>query len=183
MLPVFASHKVARKSSLLCPCRPRSSSQQSESFSSIGEHLLISGGNFCLESLLLCTWGHFWPVHRLTWTRFIGFSFFQSNSSMQGIQNTIFSIFMLASILNPLVQQVSSTNDVAAYLLHADIVQIMPRFVSQRSLYEVRHHTTAMVLKLIQSRFGSDHRKFTPGSLSSSRISLLRRLIKSFSAS
>ncbi|EXJ74638.1 ATPase [Cladophialophora psammophila CBS 110553] len=51
---------------------------------------------------------------------FIGFSFFQSNSSLQGMQNTIFSVFMLASILNPLVQQ------------------IMPRFVMQRSLYEVR---------------------------------------------
>ncbi|OQV04384.1 hypothetical protein CLAIMM_09274 [Cladophialophora immunda] len=51
---------------------------------------------------------------------FIGFSFFRFDLSLQGMQNTIFSIFMLASILNPLVQQ------------------IMPRFVMQRSLYEVR---------------------------------------------
>ncbi|PVH71205.1 putative ABC multidrug transporter, partial [Cadophora sp. DSE1049] len=51
---------------------------------------------------------------------FIGFSFFKSNTSMQGIQNVTFSIFMLTSILSSLVQQV------------------MPRFIVQRSLYEVR---------------------------------------------
>ena len=51
---------------------------------------------------------------------FIGFSFYRQNSSQQGIQNTIFSIFMLTAILSTLVQQ------------------IMPRFVTQRSLYEVR---------------------------------------------
>jgi len=51
---------------------------------------------------------------------FIGFSFFKSNSSQQGVQNLIFSVFMLTAIFSSLVQQ------------------IMPRFVSQRSLYEVR---------------------------------------------
>ncbi|KAH7382111.1 ABC-transporter [Pyrenochaeta sp. MPI-SDFR-AT-0127] len=51
---------------------------------------------------------------------FIGFSFFESNNSLQGMQNAVFSIFMLTSILNSLVQQ------------------IMPRFILQRSLYEVR---------------------------------------------
>ncbi|THY01481.1 putative ABC multidrug transporter, partial [Aureobasidium pullulans] len=51
---------------------------------------------------------------------FVGFSFFNADSSIQGLQNVVFSIFMLTSILSTLVQQ------------------IMPRFVSQRSLYEIR---------------------------------------------
>lgn len=51
---------------------------------------------------------------------FIGFSFFLQNTSSTGLQNTLFAIFMLTSIFSTLVQQ------------------IMPRFVIQRSLYEVR---------------------------------------------
>ncbi|KAF2731319.1 ATP-binding cassette transporter [Polyplosphaeria fusca] len=51
---------------------------------------------------------------------FIGFSFYKQNSSAQGMQNALFSIFMLTTIFSTLVQQ------------------IMPLFVSQRSLYEVR---------------------------------------------
>lgn len=52
--------------------------------------------------------------------RFIGFSFFKSDSSQQGVQNIMFSIFMLTTIFTTLVQQ------------------LMPRFVTPRSLYEVR---------------------------------------------
>jgi ATP-binding cassette subfamily G (WHITE) protein 2 (PDR) len=51
---------------------------------------------------------------------FIGFSFFQIEESVQGLQNAIFSNFLVLSIFSTLVQQ------------------IMPRFVTQRSLYEVR---------------------------------------------
>ncbi|KKK17140.1 ATP-binding cassette transporter [Aspergillus rambellii] len=51
---------------------------------------------------------------------FIGFTFFKPNSSQQGFQDVIFSAFMLCSIFSTLVQQ------------------IMPKFVVQRSLYEVR---------------------------------------------
>lgn len=51
---------------------------------------------------------------------FIGFSFFNSNTSTQGTQNVIFAAFMVCTIFSSLVQQ------------------IMPLFVSQRSLYEVR---------------------------------------------
>jgi ATP-binding cassette, subfamily G (WHITE), member 2, PDR len=51
---------------------------------------------------------------------FIGFSFFLQNNSSTGLQNTLFSIFMLTAIFSTIVQQ------------------IMPRFVTQRSLYEVR---------------------------------------------
>ena len=51
---------------------------------------------------------------------FIGFSFYQTDNSSQGLQNVIFSIFMVCTIFSTLVQQ------------------IMPLFVTQRSLYEVR---------------------------------------------
>ncbi len=51
---------------------------------------------------------------------FIGFSFWHSPVSLQGLQNQLFSIFMLMTIFGNLVQQ------------------IMPHFVTQRSLFEVR---------------------------------------------
>lgn len=51
---------------------------------------------------------------------FIGFSFFHAEPSQLGIQSMIFSIFMVTTIFTTLVQQ------------------IMPRFVLQRDLYEVR---------------------------------------------
>lgn len=51
---------------------------------------------------------------------FIGFSFWKSDNTQQGFQNVLFSIFLLCTIFNTLVNQ------------------IMPRFVAQRSLYEVR---------------------------------------------
>ena len=51
---------------------------------------------------------------------FIGFSFWKVDYSEQGFQNALFSVFLLCSIFSILVNQ------------------IMPKFVSQRSLYEVR---------------------------------------------
>ncbi|KAM0447865.1 hypothetical protein ACHAO4_008609 [Trichoderma viride] len=51
---------------------------------------------------------------------FIGFSFFDANSSLAGMQNVIFSVFMVTTIFSTIVQQ------------------IQPLFVTQRSLYEVR---------------------------------------------
>ena len=51
---------------------------------------------------------------------FIGFSFFHSPLSQQGLQNQLFSIFMIFIIFGQLVQQ------------------IMPQFVAQRSMYEAR---------------------------------------------
>ena len=51
---------------------------------------------------------------------FIGFSFFHAANSQQGLQNQMFSMFMLLTIFGQLAQQ------------------IMPHFVIQRSLYEVR---------------------------------------------
>ncbi|KAL4922188.1 ABC-2 type transporter-domain-containing protein [Aspergillus aurantiobrunneus] len=51
---------------------------------------------------------------------YIGFSFFKAPTSIQGLQNQMFSVFMLLTIFGNLVQQ------------------IMPNFVTQRSLYEAR---------------------------------------------
>ncbi|GES59343.1 pleiotropic drug resistance protein PDR [Aspergillus terreus] len=51
---------------------------------------------------------------------YIGFSFFHAHNSQQGLQNQMFSIFMLLTIFGNLVQQ------------------IMPNFCTQRSLYEAR---------------------------------------------
>jgi hypothetical protein len=51
---------------------------------------------------------------------FIGFSFYQADATLQGMQNILYSLFMLTTIFSTLVQQ------------------IQPLFVTQRSLYEVR---------------------------------------------
>ncbi|GIZ47704.1 hypothetical protein CKM354_001078900 [Cercospora kikuchii] len=51
---------------------------------------------------------------------FIGFSFYQADATLQGMQNVIYGLFMVTTIFSTLVQQ------------------IMPLFVTQRSLYEVR---------------------------------------------
>lgn len=51
---------------------------------------------------------------------FIGFSFFNAGTSLQALQNQLFSIFMVFILFGNLCQQ------------------IMPQFVTQRSLYEAR---------------------------------------------
>ncbi|KAL2838553.1 ABC-2 type transporter-domain-containing protein [Aspergillus pseudoustus] len=51
---------------------------------------------------------------------FIGFSFWRADSTQQGFQNALFSIFLLCTIFGTMVNQ------------------IIPKFVMQRSLYEVR---------------------------------------------
>ncbi|PLB48341.1 pleiotropic drug resistance protein, ABC superfamily [Aspergillus steynii IBT 23096] len=51
---------------------------------------------------------------------YIGFSFFHAQNTKQGLQNQMFSIFMLLTIFGNLVQQ------------------IMPNFCTQRALYEAR---------------------------------------------
>lgn len=51
---------------------------------------------------------------------YIGFSVFMADNSQQGLQNQMFSVFMLMTIFGNLVQQ------------------IMPNFCTQRSLYEAR---------------------------------------------
>lgn len=51
---------------------------------------------------------------------FVGFVFFKAHRSLQGMQNQMFSVFMLLTVFNNLVQQ------------------SMPNFCTQRALYEVR---------------------------------------------
>lgn len=51
---------------------------------------------------------------------FIGFSFFKAQTSLQGLQNQMFAVFMLMNIFGTLTQQ------------------IMPNFVAARALYEAR---------------------------------------------
>ncbi|KAJ5166844.1 uncharacterized protein N7482_005625 [Penicillium canariense] len=71
----------------------------------------------------------FWREPSYVWAKillgtlaslFVGFTFFKPDSSLQGFQDVLFSAFMLTSVFSTLVQQ------------------IMPKFVIQRSLYEVR---------------------------------------------
>ncbi|KAH0316158.1 putative ABC multidrug transporter, partial [Aureobasidium melanogenum] len=66
--------------------------------------------SYIFSKLALCTFS----------SLFIGFVFFKALNSQQGLQNQMFSIFMLFTIFGQLVQQ------------------IMPHFVTQRALYEVR---------------------------------------------
>jgi ATP-binding cassette subfamily G (WHITE) protein 2 (PDR) len=51
---------------------------------------------------------------------FVGFSLYNTPNTMQGLQNQMFAIFMLLTLFGQLIQQ------------------IMPHFVTQRALYEVR---------------------------------------------
>ncbi|KIH94142.1 ABC multidrug transporter [Sporothrix brasiliensis 5110] len=57
---------------------------------------------------------------------FVGFSFFQAKGTLAGTQSVIFSVFQILTIFSSLVQQ------------------IMPLFVTQRSLYEVRERPGKM---------------------------------------
>ncbi|CAG1980250.1 unnamed protein product [Fusarium graminearum] len=59
-------------------------------------------------------------------TLFIGFSFFQPGRSILGTQNAIFSILMVCAMFSSLVQQ------------------IMPKFIMQRTIYEVREKHSNM---------------------------------------
>ncbi|KAG7416620.1 ZEB2-regulated ABC transporter 1 [Fusarium oxysporum f. sp. raphani] len=59
----------------------------------------------------------------------IGFSFFQPGQSILGVQNAIFSILMVCAMFSSLVQQA---------------LLIMPKFIVQRTLYEVRERHSNM---------------------------------------
>jgi ATP-binding cassette subfamily G (WHITE) protein 2 (PDR) len=84
------------------------------------------------QQLLMCTkrvFEQYWRTPTYIWSKiflctvtalFIGFSFFMASRSLQGMQNQMFAIFMMLTIFNNLAQQ------------------MMPHFVTQRSLYEVR---------------------------------------------
>ncbi len=74
-------------------------------------------------------WQQYWRDPTYIWSKFflcdittlfIGFSFWKAGTSQQGLQNQMFAVFMSTTSFGSLVQQ------------------IMPNFVTQRSLYEVR---------------------------------------------
>lgn len=74
-------------------------------------------------------WQQYWRTPEYIWAKialttisplFIGFSFYMAPNDNQGLQNQMFAFFMLMTIFGNLTQQ------------------IMPHFVTQRSLYEVR---------------------------------------------
>lgn len=71
----------------------------------------------------------YWRTPSYIWSKFIltifnalfiGFTFFKSDLTLQGLQNQMLSIFMLTVIFNPILQQ------------------YLPSFVKQRDLYEAR---------------------------------------------
>ncbi|KAF2494935.1 ATP binding cassette transporter [Lophium mytilinum] len=87
--------------------------------------------SFGYQSLLVTRrcFEQYWRTPSYLWSKvvlctlpalFIGFSFWNEKTSMQGLQNQMFSIFMLMIVFGNLNQQ------------------IMPQFVTQRALYEVR---------------------------------------------
>ncbi|QPC78086.1 hypothetical protein HYE68_008838 [Fusarium pseudograminearum] len=76
-------------------------------------------------------------------TLFIGFSFFQPSNSIIGIQNAIFSILMVCAMFSSLVQQVEFCDLQKSTRLMV-VLQIMPRFVMQRTIYEVRERHSNM---------------------------------------
>ncbi|KAL8290132.1 hypothetical protein RQP46_003071 [Phenoliferia psychrophenolica] len=80
---------------------------------------------YCLQRV----WAQYWRTPSYIYAKtalctvaaiFIGFSFFQESNTSAGVQNEMFSIFMLLTIFGSLCQQ------------------IMPLFCSQRALYEAR---------------------------------------------
>lgn len=74
---------------------------------------------------------------------FIGFTFFLQNSSITGMQNVIFGIYMLNATFSTIVNQVCTV--LRAARRHADYCQqIMSRFIPQRSLFEVRESPSRM---------------------------------------
>nr|CAA93140.1 ATP-binding cassette multidrug transporter [Aspergillus nidulans] len=58
---------------------------------------------------------------------FIGFSFYDAKTSLAGLQTLVFSLFMVCALFAPLVNQ------------------IMPLFITQRSLYEVRERPSKAI--------------------------------------
>ncbi|KAM0267314.1 hypothetical protein ACHAPA_006094 [Fusarium lateritium] len=80
------------------------------------------------REVLIRTWKHFWRSPTYTWSKtalivltslYIGFTF-EAKNTIQGLQNQLYAIFMFLVVFQGI-------ND-----------QIMPMFVPQRALYEIR---------------------------------------------
>ncbi|KAL4783556.1 ABC-2 type transporter-domain-containing protein [Aspergillus varians] len=88
-----------------------------------------------LKECLLRVFSQYWRTPSYIYSKIIlsiltalynGFAFFHAKNTQQGLQNQMFSIFMLMTIFGNLVQQ------------------IMPNFVTQRAIYEVRERPSKM---------------------------------------
>ncbi|KAA8646937.1 hypothetical protein EYZ11_005672 [Aspergillus tanneri] len=88
-----------------------------------------------LKECLLRVFSQYWRTPSYIYSKIVlsiltalynGFSFFKAKNTQQGLQNQMFSIFMLMTIFGNLVQQ------------------IMPNFIIQRSIYEVRERPSKM---------------------------------------
>jgi ABC-type multidrug transport system ATPase subunit len=77
---------------------------------------------------------------------FIGFTFYLQNSSVTGMQNVIFAIYMLNATFSTMVNQVQSMPILcpASTLVLTLSTQIMSRFLPQRALFEVRESPSKM---------------------------------------
>ncbi|KAF2675451.1 hypothetical protein BT63DRAFT_420639, partial [Microthyrium microscopicum] len=91
--------------------------------------------SFPQQMLYVCqrVYRQYWRTPQYIWGKimlsivsslFIGFTFYQSDSSIQGTQNVLFAIFMQAVIYPPLV------------------FQIIPKFAANRELYEIRERAS-----------------------------------------
>lgn len=90
------------------------------------------------DQLMQClsrVFSQYWRTPSYIWSKLVlsiltalynGFSFFHAKNTQQGLQNQMFSIFMLMTIFGNLVQQ------------------IMPNFIIQRSIFEVRERPSKM---------------------------------------
>ncbi|KAL4929759.1 ABC-2 type transporter-domain-containing protein [Aspergillus undulatus] len=88
-----------------------------------------------LKETLLRVFSQYWRTPSYIYSKIVlsiltalynGFSFFDAKNTQHGLQNQMFSIFMLMTIFGNLVQQ------------------IMPNFVTQRAIYEVRERPSKM---------------------------------------
>ncbi|OQE11163.1 hypothetical protein PENFLA_c080G04671, partial [Penicillium flavigenum] len=88
-----------------------------------------------LVQCLFRVFSQYWRTPSYIWSKLVlsiltalynGFSFFHAKNTQQGLQNQMFSIFMLMTIFGNLVQQ------------------IMPNFIIQRSIFEVRERPSKM---------------------------------------
>ncbi|KAJ5899214.1 hypothetical protein N7495_003958 [Penicillium taxi] len=98
-------------------------------------HEFAAPATIQLRECLTRLFAQYWRTPSYIWSKLVlsiltalynGFSFFHAENSQQGLQNQMFSIFMLMTIFGNLVQQ------------------IMPNFVIQRSIFEVRERPSKM---------------------------------------
>lgn len=112
---------------------PSQSANQDESES--GHREFASTTTVQLRECLIRIFSQYWRTPTYIYSKLIlciltalynGFSFFHAENTQQGLQNQMFSIFMLMTIFGNLVQQ------------------LMPNFITQRSIFEVRERHSKM---------------------------------------